>query len=115
MQTTMTSQMRQRIDLTSHCAGICLETMQYCLQQSGPHAEQSHIRLMEDCAEICRTASDFMARGSQFHGEVCGVCADVCAACADECARFGDDEMMQRCAQTCRECADMCREMARAS
>lgn len=76
------------------------------------HAESTHIRLLLDCAEICQTSANFMLCMSDFHGQVCGICADVCEHCAEDCERFADDKMMQKCAEICRSCAQSCREMA---
>lgn len=112
------SHARAGMDMSRHvaaaleCHRTCEETITYCLEQGGRHAEAAHIRLMTDCADICRTAADFMVRGSQFHSQICAVCADVCDACADDCATFGEDAQMTKCVQACRECARLCREMA---
>jgi hypothetical protein len=64
-----------------------------------------------DCAQICRTAAAFMARGSDFARDLCRLCATVCTACGDECAKHPMDHC-QACAQACRACADACRRMA---
>src|SRR5437016_3712079 len=77
----LTSEMQACIQDCQDCHDICLTTMQHCLQMGGEHAEQAHIRLMIDCAQICHTTEDFMLRGSDFHGQLCGVCADVCQRC----------------------------------
>jgi hypothetical protein len=111
----MGQQLEQSIRECTDCHRICTETITYCLQQGGPHAEAAHIRLLLDCAEICQTSANFMLRGSDLHGRTCGVCAEVCARCAQDCERFSDDVQMRRCAQTCRSCAESCRSMARAA
>ncbi len=49
------------------CYRVCLEMVTHCLQMGGRHAEASHIRLLLDCVEICRTSADFMLRGSPRH------------------------------------------------
>lgn len=72
------------------------------------------IALDIDCAQICRTAASYMARGSEFSSEICKVCADVCDACADECSKHQMGHC-QECAQACRRCADECRRMSSAS
>jgi hypothetical protein len=90
-----------------------METIAYCLQMGGKHADPRHIRLMMDCAQICATSADFMLRGSDFHTRTCGVCAELCAACADSCQQIGPhDAQMQRCVEVCRECATSCRRMS---
>jgi len=104
--------MQECIQNCLDCHRNCLEMVQHCLQRGGKHAEATHIRLLLDCAQICATSADFMLRGSDFHGRVCGACAEICRRCAEDCERFGDDEMMQRCAEICRRCAESCRQMA---
>lgn len=104
--------MRTCIEECHSCHDICTETVIHCLQMGEDHAESTHIRLLLDCAEICQTSANFMLRMSNFHGQVCGICADVCERCAEDCERFADDEMMQKCAEICRSCAQSCREMA---
>lgn len=103
--------MRHCISECHECHDTCLETLAHCLQMGGDHAAPDHVRLMQDCAEICHTSEDFMLRGSDLHTSTCGVCAEVCERCAEDCARFTDD-FMKRCAEVCRRCAAMCREMA---
>ena len=112
METQITEEMRRCIDNCLNCSNICTETMMHCLQMGGEHAKPEHIRLLADCAEICRTSANFMLRSSDMHGRVCGVCAEVCERCAEDCASFKDDKMMQQCAEVCRTCASSCREMA---
>ena len=56
---------------------------------------------MIECAEICRTAANFMLRNSEHHARICGVCAGVCDRCAEDCERLAvGDEMMQQCAES---------------
>lgn len=105
-------EMRECIQRCTDCHNVCVETVSHCLELGGPHAEARHIRLLLDCAQICATSADFMLRGSDLHGRVCGVCAEVCDRCAVDCERFGDDEQMRRCAEACRRCAEACRRMA---
>jgi len=81
--------------------------------RSGAHAEASHMMLLMDCAEICRTSADFMQRGSELHHFTCGVCSKICERCADACNQIeAKDEYMQRCVEACRRCAESCRQMA---
>jgi len=110
--TQMSSDMQACIAECQNCHGICVETVQHCLQMGGPHAEPVHIRLLLDCAEICQTSANFMRRNSPLHTLTCGVCAEVCGRCADDCAKFGDDSNMQACAEACRRCAESCRRMS---
>lgn len=70
------------------------------------------IKLDMDCAQICRLAAGYMARGSELAGMICNACADVCDACAEECEQHRQMEHCQRCADACRRCAAECRRMA---
>ena len=104
--------MNECIDDCTRCHAICLETINYCLEQGGRHAEPQHIALMSVCADICATSADAMLRGATVHTATCAACAEVCRQCAESCARMGDDAEMQRCVDICRRCADSCQRMA---
>lgn len=93
-QLQIAEQMRACIQAYHRCHDICTESITHCLEMGGDHAEPSHIRLLLDCAEICQTSANFMLRMSDFHGQICGVCAEVCERCAEDGERFGDDQMM---------------------
>jgi hypothetical protein len=93
------------------CYSLCKQAaMNQCLEAGGRHVQPSHFRLMDDCAEICRTAADFMLSGSSFSARLCGLCAEICDACARSCEDLGG---MDDCARACRGCAESCRRMAR--
>lgn len=107
----MSADMQRCIEDCQSCHDVCLETINHCLEMGGKHAEQPHIRLLADCAQICAVSADYMVRGSDLHGYTCATCAAVCERCAQDCERF-DDDFMKRCADVCRRCADSCRKMA---
>src|SRR5260370_8637993 len=96
-----TKQVVQRsIDDCKECHLICVQTIQYSVQQGGPHVAPDHLRLLEDCAQLCQTSEDFMLRGSPISAAVCTVCADVCAQFAvsfDHVGR-GTEAHLQPCA-----------------
>ena len=106
-----TGSMEECIDNCSRCHDVCLLTVTHCLQRGGEHAAGEHVRLLLDCAEICRTSADFMLRGSEFHYRTCAVCADVCTRCAEVCEQMGDASKLAECAAVCRRCAESCRAM----
>ncbi|KUG19759.1 ferredoxin [hydrocarbon metagenome] len=95
------------------CAGVCTETVDYCLETGGRHVRPEHVRLMLDCGEICQISASYMLRESTFSTDLCGLCAEVCDRCAKSCAGFTDDPKMKTCADVCRRCAVSCRHMAR--
>jgi hypothetical protein len=94
------------------CHQSCEQMIAHCLNKGGRHATPNHIRLLQDCADICEMSADFMLRGSPFHSRTCGVCAEICRACASDCDAIADDDMMKACAEMCRRCADSCESMA---
>lgn len=107
------AEMEKCIQNCTDCHHICLETLTHCLHMGGKHVEPNHIRLLNDCIQICQTSADFMLRQSPFHTMTCAVCAQVCEQCADDCSRFDPkDEQMLACAEACRRCAESCRQMA---
>ncbi len=98
------------IDACLECQKTCLGmAMTHCLEAGGEHVRPQHFRLMIDCAAICATTADFMLHKSQFHRELCRLCATICTACAEECARLGD---MEECISACRACAAACGAVA---
>lgn len=111
----LSPEMRQCIENCSDCHNACVETLVHCLERGGDHAGAAHIRALLDCAQACDASRDFMLRGSDLHGSVCGVCAEACERCAESCqALGGDDQVMRSCAEVCRRCAESCRAMAAA-
>ena len=103
---------RQCIDECVRCHEVCLSTIPYCLEQADEHAEEAHIVLLQDCAEICRTNVDFMLRGSDEQERISVACAAFCRHCADDCDRLSDDDVMRACAEACRRCAESCERMS---
>jgi hypothetical protein len=95
------------------CAAVCTETAQYCLQKGGRYNEAPHIRILLDCADICRASSAFMLRNSEWHPRVCEPCAFICQACAESCEQVAtNDSILKDCALLCRKCEDTCAKMA---
>jgi hypothetical protein len=109
----MTASMDECIRNCTECHTICVKTVTHCLGIGGKHADQEHIRMLLDCAQICATSADFMTRGSPLHRLTCGACAEICQRCADDCERMaGGDQQMLQCVEMCRRCAASCRDMA---
>ncbi len=92
----------------NECNRVCLQHIEHCLTLGGAHAEPDHISMLLSCASMCRTASELMSLGSDWHPTLCDLCAQVCEECADECEELGD---MEDCVAACQDCAEACREM----
>lgn len=104
-------QHRECIEACQACADACDHCATACLQEANITEMARCIALDIDCAQICRYAAGVMARGSDFAGSVCQLCADICDACAEECEQHSAGHC-QRCAAACRRCAEICRQMA---
>ncbi len=105
------SQIEDCMQKLLHCHKTCLGmAMTHCVEMGGEHARPQHLRLMLDCAQVCASTADFLARKSQFHTQICRLCADICETCASDCENVGD---MEESVAACRACAQSCREAAR--
>lgn len=101
------SAMRSCILSCQNCSTTCSSLLvDYCMKTGGRHAAPKHVRIMLDCAEVCTTISNFMARSSTFHSAMCRLCADVCDACARSCDGL---DGMAECIATCCACSKSCR------
>lgn len=107
-------QFKSCIDACYACAATCDRCAASCLQEQDVKMMAQCIALDIDCADICRLAAGYMARGSELSGVICQACAQVCQACGDECAKHQMGHC-QECAQACHRCADECRRMAGAA
>jgi predicted GNAT family N-acyltransferase len=105
----MHEQNKPLIDLLNQCAAECNHCATACLEEKDISMLSRCIKLDMDCAEICRLAISFVARGSEHAEHVLNECAEICNACADECEKHAAHmEHCKRCAEICRECAEAC-------
>lgn len=108
LPSALSAENKQCIEACLLCHAHCLQTaVDHCLRMGGRHAEQAHIRLMLDCADMCRSTADFGLRGSPYFMSLCRTCADICTECSNSCKALG--EGMETCAAACQECATACR------
>jgi len=105
-------QFKSCIDACNACATACGHCAASCLAEKDVQRMAHCIQLDIDCAEICRLAAAYMARGSDLAGPICETCAEVCDACATECEHHKAMEHCRQCAEACRRCAAECRRMA---
>jgi hypothetical protein len=109
--TKMGEHMSQSIELSQECHNTCVEVLSYSLQSSTEYLPETTLRLLRDCAEICQTNANFLLRSSEFHAQICGVCAEICGKCATTLEQFTDDSRLQQCADICQRCAEACQVM----
>lgn len=113
METLTRDYYQKCIDACYACAETCDVCASKCLDEEDVRTLARCIRLDADCADMCRLAAAYMARGSQFARKLCSLCADVCNACADECEKHKHLKHCKKCAAACRACAGECARMAR--
>lgn len=106
MKRDMLDCIRACYDSHSMCLSLAAN---HCPQLGGRYAESQHMQLMLSCAEICQSAVNLMAIGSDRHRDLCRLCAEYCRECARECERLGD---MNDCVAACLRCAESCERMA---
>jgi hypothetical protein len=104
--------MQECIELCKTCHDTCLEVVDHCLRRGGDLANPEHLKLLADCADICRLAGDFMTRNSRLHARTIELCIEICEECAIECDRYKDDPVVKHCADVCRKCVHCCRQLA---
>ena len=86
---------------------ICQDTFTHCTDKGGDHADGHHLRLLLDCAEICRITATLHGHRSDLCPAESVVCIDACERCAASCDRVAsDDPMMRACAEQLRRCAN---------
>lgn len=111
-ETNIPAEMRECIENCMDCSEICEQLIQHCLGKGGIHAEARHIRILQDCVDICAVTAKFMIRESNLHHLTCQLCAEACLSCAQDCDRYSDDDIMKACVQMCRMCAESCEQMS---
>jgi hypothetical protein len=105
--------MKRCIQLCQDCHATCAQMIDHCLRLGGRYAAADHLLLLMDCAQMCTTTADIMARESSFHDRTCGLCSELCRLCAESCEQVaGDEQMVKQCAELCRRCAGSCERMA---
>ena len=90
------------------CAAECSHCATACLEEQDVKMLARCIKLDIDCAEICRLASSFIARGSEHAEHLLSECAEICMACAEECEKHAHMDHCRKCAEACRHCAEVC-------
>lgn len=103
---------KELINMLNECAVECNYCTAACLEEQDVKMLAKCIKLEIDCAEICRLASSFLARGSEHAEHILKECAEVCEACAKECEKHSHMEHCKKCAEACRRCAEACQQTA---
>ncbi len=107
-------------DMIMSCAKACADCQQACDSCSAhclmllAEGKNQHIKTMQlcnDCAVLCASAAQIVARHGPLMNVICNACADACNQCATSCEAFKDDTHMKHCAQECRRCEKACRTM----
>ena len=99
----------QLIQALNDCAVECNHCSTACLEEENVKMLSRCIKLDIDCAEICRLAAGFLARGSEHARHILKECAEICRECAEECEKHAHHhDHCKQCAEACRNCAAAC-------
>lgn len=94
------------------CAVACDYCVAACIGEPDPKPLARCAALDLDCAEACRLAVAYMARGSEAARAVCEFCAERCEACGEECVVHAvKHDHCRDCAEACFRCAEECRRV----
>jgi hypothetical protein len=89
------------------CADACDRCAVACLAEPQPKVLARCIELDIDCAQLCRLAQGFLARGSPYDSVVCAAVVVLCDACASECEKHRMAHCLE-CAAACRRASKAC-------
>ncbi len=107
------SVLQECIDNCTECSRMCLQLIPYCLDMGGEHASSEHIGTLQVCSIMCEACAKLMTLESEFHHDLCRLCAQICITCAIDCERLADDNpLMIDCAEICRKAAESCERMS---
>ena len=107
-------------DMMLSCAKACADCQQACDSCSShclmllAEGKTQHIKTMQlcnDCAVLCASSAQIVARHGPLMTVICNACADACNQCAAAFEAFKDDTHMKHCALECRRCEKACRTM----
>jgi hypothetical protein len=93
------------------CAQECERWADECAAGDQAEAMRKSIWLCWECAKLCRTAAEALARGTKFVYKICESCIETCEACAAECGKY-EYVNAERCAEACRQCAEELQQLA---
>ena len=110
----------ERNEALDSCAKACNDCQRSC-DTCATHCahlvaqgEKEHLRTLQtcqDCAGICSTAAQIVARHGPFTDLISRSCAEACARCRKACEQHASDKIMKLCAEECRRCEQACREV----
>lgn len=101
---------KELISMLNECAVECNHCTSACLEEQDVKMLAKCIKIEIDCAEICRLATSFLARGSEHADHILKECAEICEACAKECEKHTHMEHCKKCAEVCHKCAEACQQ-----
>lgn len=104
---------KKLIDALLECAITCEWCANECLDEEKLEMLIDCIRTDKDCASICFTGAELLARSSEYSGEMIKLCETACRECAEECEKH-EHEHCRICAEACRRCEEACKEFATA-
>jgi hypothetical protein len=96
---------------TNYHTQACMEAWLNCenllitiAQKRLPYSQHT-LRVVNECADICLTASQALKAKYKNISELALLCIGICEECADVCERY-NDSLFKTCASICRHCTN---------
>ncbi|HEY1015252.1 MAG TPA: hypothetical protein VGE07_21280 [Herpetosiphonaceae bacterium] len=102
------------IDACLDCHAVCMDAALRCLQ-ADPAADAGLVRMLLDCAELCRTNAELMRADDDLLEETCMACGILYEHFARECDLLAGDPVLRRCAEAIRACVEACENLVMAA
>lgn len=96
------------IDVLNECAVACNYCSVACLDEDNIAMLVSCIKTDMDCAVICTSTANLLARESDHGAHMLKECVELCTRCAEECEKHSHHDHCEKCAEVCRKCAEAC-------
>lgn len=105
--------LQECIEACYDCAQSCTSCADACLGEESVQELVRCIRLNLDCADVCNTTGNILARLSEpdvaLIRKQLEACIEACRVCGAECERHAQmHEHCRLCAEACRRCEQAC-------
>lgn len=97
---------RACIEAFQTCEQLCLRTLPFVCNEISRPLQADLVRVILDCAEMCRLAANFLVRDSEHYIRVCREASEICGDLATHCEAV---EGLGGLHSVCDECVAACR------
>ena len=91
----------------------CLSALAHCMDRPALETSGDLYQCLLDCADLCRTAADFLSRASKLSSKICVLASAACDDLVTACRRHADDARLREVSRTARQTAGACIPLTR--